>query len=175
MPSLISVTAPAPVKATTVTSPIGPLTLTWAAGALTGLHMQHQAHLPPQAALLERDDAPFPDVVGQLEAYFGGALKTFDVPLQLAGTEFQRAVWRALMDIPYGETRSYAQIALAVGKPGAQRAVGLANGRNPVAVIVPCHRVIAADGTMGGYGGGLDRKRYLLELERSVVTTSAKR
>ncbi|HET9058545.1 MAG TPA: methylated-DNA--[protein]-cysteine S-methyltransferase [Acidimicrobiales bacterium] len=167
MPHLIDITSP--VMTTTVVSPIGLLTLTWERDALTGLHMQHQAHSPRQLVEPVRDQGPFAEVTGQLEAYFAGSLTKFEVPLRLTGTPFQRAVWAALADIPYGETRSYSQIATAVGKPSARRAVGLANGRNPVALIVPCHRVISADGTIGGYGGGLDRKRYLLDLELRVV------
>jgi methylated-DNA-[protein]-cysteine S-methyltransferase len=101
----------------------------------------------------------------QLEGYFSGTLATFDLPLDLVGTEFQLKVWNALLSIPYGETRSYGQIAKAVGQPKAARAVGLANQQNPIAIIVPCHRVIGADGSLTGYGGGLPRKRKLLELE----------
>lgn len=107
----------------------------------------------------------------QLEAelgkYFDGRLERFDVPLDLRGTEFQKRVWRALLDIPYGETRSYGQVAAEIGKPRAFRAVGLANGANPVPLVVPCHRVIAAGGKLGGFGGGLDTKRKLLALEQS--------
>ena len=101
----------------------------------------------------------------QLEEYFAGERKTFDVPLDLWGTPFQQEVWKALLQIPYGETRSYQDIAQSVGNPKAVRAVGGANGRNPVPVIVPCHRVIRSDGNLGGYGGGLDIKRDLLDLE----------
>jgi len=104
-------------------------------------------------------------VVDQLDGYFCGNLTRFDLPLDLAGTEFQLKVWRALGRIPYGETRSYGQIAKALGQPGAARAVGLANNHNPVPIIVPCHRVIGADGSLTGYAGGLPRKRKLLELE----------
>ena len=101
----------------------------------------------------------------QLDGYFCGNLTRFDLPLDLAGTEFQLKVWRALCRIPYGETRAYGQIARALGQPGAARAVGLANNHNPVPIIVPCHRVIGADGSLTGYGGGLPRKRKLLDLE----------
>ena len=104
-------------------------------------------------------------VTEQLEAYFCGTLTRFDLPLDLVGTAFQLKVWRALCRIPYGETRSYGQIARSLGQPGAARAVGLANNQNPVPIIVPCHRVIGADGSLTGYGGGLPRKRKLLELE----------
>lgn len=103
----------------------------------------------------------------QLRAYFAGQRRSFDLPLRMQGTDFQLAVWRALLTIPYGETRSYAQIAAQIGRPKACRAVGLANGQNPLAIIVPCHRVIGADGSLTGYGGGLDMKRLLLDLEQA--------
>ena len=102
----------------------------------------------------------------QLEEYFAGKRKQFDLPLSLRGTEFQRQVWAALRDIPYGVTRSYGQIAQAVGRPKAVRAVGMANHRNPISIIVPCHRVVGADGSLTGYGGGLENKKFLLALER---------
>jgi methylated-DNA-[protein]-cysteine S-methyltransferase len=111
--------------------------------------------------------------VTELEAYFAGSRRKFDFPLDLRGTDFQLACWRALLAIPYGETRSYADIARAVGKPNAFRAVGMANNRNPIAIVVPCHRVIASDGTLCGYGGGLDVKRKLLELEGALSGTLA--
>ena len=103
----------------------------------------------------------------QLLEYFEGKRTAFDLPLDLRGTPFQLEVWRALLAIPYGETRSYAEIARAVGRPAAVRAVGAANGANPIAIVVPCHRVIAADGSLGGYGGGLELKARLLAMERS--------
>lgn len=105
----------------------------------------------------------------ELEEYFAGKRREFSFPLDLRGTDFQLACWRALLAIPYGETRTYADIARAVGKPNAFRAVGMANNRNPVAIIVPCHRVIASDGSLCGYGGGLDLKRKLLELEGALT------
>lgn len=105
------------------------------------------------------------ETVRQLEAYFAGRRQRFDVPLDPRGTEFQRRVWSALLDIPFGETRSYGDLAREVGRAGGARAVGQANRNNPIGVIVPCHRVIAADGSLGGYAGGLDRKRRLLALE----------
>jgi O-6-methylguanine DNA methyltransferase len=109
----------------------------------------------------------------ELEEYFAGKRRRFDFPLDLRGTDFQLACWRALLAIPYGETRSYRDLARAVGKPQAFRAVGMANNRNPIAVVVPCHRVIASDGTLCGYGGGLDVKRKLLELEGALPGTLA--
>jgi methylated-DNA-[protein]-cysteine S-methyltransferase len=111
------------------------------------------------------DAEAFGEAEAQLEAYFAGELTEFDVPLAPAGSGFQLAVWAALTRIPYGETASYGEIAAEVGRPDAVRAVGSTNGRNPIAVIIPCHRVIGADGTLVGYGGGLPRKRLLLELE----------
>lgn len=149
----------------TIDSPIGPLTLAGHEGLLTNLRMVDQTYEPSRADW-NRDDRAFKDVVRQLDAYFAGELCEFDVRLDLRGTEFQRRVWEALLTIPYGETRSYGQIALQIGAPGAARAVGLANGHNPVAIIVPCHRVIGAAGKLTGYGGGLDRKQSLLTLER---------
>ena len=104
--------------------------------------------------------------VAELEQYFAGSLRDFTVPIKLHGTPFQLAVWQELLKIPYGETRSYKDIALAIGKPKATRAVGGANHNNPISIIVPCHRVIASDGSLGGYGGGLDIKQWLLELEK---------
>src|SRR6476646_10294884 len=110
--------------------------------------------------------APLQDAVNQLKAYFAGDLRRFDLPLKLEGTPFQLAVWRALQDIPYGETTSYGELACRVGTPKGSRAVGLANGANPIAIVVPCHRVIGSNGKLTGYGGGLDNKQTLLTLER---------
>ena len=153
------------VKTATFDSPIGVLTLTSEDGRLTGLHMEDQRHAPPGSEDWVTDESAFSDVLAQLDAYFSGRLTDFDVPLRMRGTDFQRRVWEGLTGIPYGETWSYAQLAEKVGNARACRAVGLANGRNPVAVIVPCHRVIGANGTLTGYGGGLDRKRWLLDHE----------
>jgi len=150
-----------------VPSPVGPLTLAGEAATLTHLLMADQRHGPDRSGW-KYDAGAFGDVAEQLDAYFAGALTDFDVEVRLLGTEFQRRVWAALRKIPYGQTRSYGQIAEEIGAPGASRAVGAANGRNPVAIIVPCHRVIGADGAMTGYAGGLDRKRTLLDLERKM-------
>ena len=147
-------------------SPIGPLTLMARDGYLTELVMQDQAHGTPVPRTGRRDDTFFVDVARQLDEYFAGERTSFDLPLRLEGTAFQQAVWAQLQAIPYGETISYGELARRVGNPKASRAVGLANGRNPIAVIVPCHRVIAADGSLGGYGGGSERKTILLALER---------
>ena len=153
---------------TTVDSPVGPLTLTAVDGRLTGLHMTDQAHAPEHSAGWVEKPRAFAQVASQLAAYFAGELTEFDLPLELNGTDFQRRVWEGLRQIPFGETWSYAQLAAKVGSPKACRAVGLANGRNPIGIIVPCHRVIGADGTLTGYGGGLERKAWLLEHERNV-------
>ena len=109
------------------------------------------------------------EAVRQLEAYFAGRLRRFDVPLRPEGTPFQRLCWDALLQIPYGETRAYSDIARQIGRPAACRAVGMANNRNPISVIIPCHRVIGRDGSLTGYGGGLETKRFLLELEGVAV------
>jgi methylated-DNA-[protein]-cysteine S-methyltransferase len=153
----------------TVDSPIGPLTLAGKDHRLMHLWMVDQTHEPSHGGW-ERNDKAFADAVEQLDAYFAGGRREFDLELRLVGTDFQRQVWEALLTIPYGETRSYTYIAQQIGSPGAVRAVGLANGRNPIGIIVPCHRVIGANGSLTGYGGGLERKRTLLELEKAAVT-----
>ncbi|WP_313673383.1 methylated-DNA--[protein]-cysteine S-methyltransferase [Mycolicibacterium sp.] len=149
----------------TVDSPVGPLTLAGDGPTLMHLRMAGQRHEPDRSGW-ETDDHAFPGVVEQLNDYFAGELTDFDVDLHLAGTDFQRRVWAALRTIPYGQTRSYGEIAAQIGSPGASRAVGLANGRNPIGIIVPCHRVIGSTGGLTGYGGGLDRKRDLLAIEK---------
>ncbi|MGH3551011.1 MAG: methylated-DNA--[protein]-cysteine S-methyltransferase [Mycobacterium sp.] len=149
----------------TIDSPIGPLALAGHGQVLTNLRMMDQTHEPSRTDWVP-DDGAFPDAVDQLDAYFAGERTDFDLELSLTGSAFQRRVWQALMTIPYGETRSYGEIAEQIGASGAARAVGLANGRNPIAIIVPCHRVIGASGALVGYGGGLDRKRSLLQLEK---------
>ncbi|MGW7489825.1 methylated-DNA--[protein]-cysteine S-methyltransferase [Streptomyces sp. NPDC054786] len=154
-------------------TPVGPLTLVATGEALTGLYMTDQRHRPPQETFGDPADPggpPFAAAIAQLRAYFRGELTTFDLPLALRGTPFQRRVWAALCAIPYGETLSYGQLAERLGVPTAARAVGLANGRNPVGIIVPCHRVVGANGSLTGYGGGLDRKRRLLAFERTEDT-----
>jgi methylated-DNA-[protein]-cysteine S-methyltransferase len=187
----MTVTAPAPSAAAaaappaaagrgashvTIGSPVGPLTLIAAAGRLTGLHMEVQRHpLDPAAYGAAGDPAaePFAAAARQLDAYFAGQLQAFDLPLDLAGTPFQQRVWAELQRIPFGETATYGELAAALGKPSASRAVGLANGRNPVSIVVPCHRVIGSDGSLTGYGGGIDRKRFLLALERGGAPAQA--
>jgi methylated-DNA-[protein]-cysteine S-methyltransferase len=149
-----------------IDSPIGPLML---AGddVLTDVRMDAQSHPPADQGAWREDSTAFADAVAQLAAYFAGELRDFDLDLRLEGTAFQRRVWAALRAIPYARTCSYGQLAADIGLPGAARAVGLANGRNPISIIVPCHRVIGANGTLTGYGGGLERKRHLLDLERA--------
>ena len=154
------------LRSRTIESPIGPLTLAGRDGRLQHLRMVDQTYEPRREGW-ESDDNAFGDAVAQLQAYFAGELLDFDLELNLVGTDFQRRVWAALETIPYGETRSYGQIALQIGSPGASRAVGLANGRNPISIIVPCHRVIGANGSLTGYGGGLERKNQLLEMEKN--------
>ncbi len=151
-----------------IDSPIGPLTLAGDGSTLMHLRMADQSHEPDRSAWHPAGPDAFADVAEQLDAYFAGSLTEFDVDLELAGTEFQRRVWAALQTIPYGETRSYGEIAGQIGSPAASRAVGLANGRNPISIIVPCHRVVGAAGSMTGYAGGIDRKRMLLSLESKV-------
>jgi methylated-DNA-[protein]-cysteine S-methyltransferase len=160
-------------RARTIDSPIGPITLAGNDDYLTRLVMHDQRHAPPDQSDWPQDKNAFGDVVDQLKAYWAGDLHDFDIAMRLDGTAFQQRVWQALQEIPYGETWSYAELADHIGKHNAQRAVGAANGRNPVAIIVPCHRVIAADGTLGGYGGGLDRKCFLLALEGAKVAGEA--
>lgn len=152
---------------TTLKSPIDELLLTSDGENLTGLQMTPWKPDPEWV----RDEGPFKDVAAQLKAYFAGELHEFKVSRKPKGTEFQLRVWEALTTIPYGETRSYGEIARQIGNPKAVRAVGRANGANPIAVIVPCHRVIGANGTLTGFGGGLDRKEKLLDLERRLNET----
>jgi methylated-DNA-[protein]-cysteine S-methyltransferase len=167
---------------TVIDSPIGPLTLVACDGRLAGMYMAATRHPPGAAALGARasagtdavhaDTMPaglvLTDAARQLAGYFAGTLTSFDLPLALEGTDFQRTVWSALQAIPYGVTISYGELARRIGLPSASRAVGLANGKNPVSIVVPCHRVVGADGSLTGYGGGIERKRFLLSLEQRV-------
>ena len=157
---------------TVVPSPIGPLTVVRDGDALVRLAMAPPGRFV-DAELGERTDKGFADVVRQLGEYFAGERTAFDLPLRPVGGDFELAVWDQLTRIPYGETRSYGHVARAVGEPGGAQAVGAANGRNPLAIVVPCHRVIGADGSLTGYGGGLERKRTLLDLERRVAGPAA--
>jgi methylated-DNA-[protein]-cysteine S-methyltransferase len=147
-----------------VESPIGELLL---AGDEHALHALHFAGSKPEPAW-EHNPAALAEPARQLREYFAGERTAFDLELEMAGTPFQRAVWDRLKAIPYGETTTYGEIANALGRPDRARAVGAANGRNPIAIIVPCHRVIGADGSLVGFGGGLDRKKALLALEHAL-------
>ncbi|HKB84280.1 MAG TPA: methylated-DNA--[protein]-cysteine S-methyltransferase [Burkholderiales bacterium] len=152
---------------TTFESPVGPLLLVSDGTSLTGLHTDNDKHRPAVRPDWIRDvsTAPFARAIAQLRAYFDGALTAFDLPLAPQGTEFQMSVWQELCNIAFGETISYAEVARRIGRPTASRAVGHSNARNPISIIVPCHRVIGADGSLTGYAGGLDRKRTLLAHE----------
>lgn len=150
---------------TTMPSPLGELLLTGDGRHLTGLYMTPHTHGPDRGAGWVRDDAAFGDAMRQLREYFDGTRISFEIPLAPDGTEFQRKVWMALRDIPYAQTVSYGDIAREIGNPNGMRAVGLANGRNPISIIVPCHRVIGSNGALIGYGGGIERKQWLLAHE----------
>jgi methylated-DNA-[protein]-cysteine S-methyltransferase len=156
-----------------VRSPVGTLTLVASDQGLAAILWEHDR--PGRARLnIEAEDNRHPvllEAERQLEEYFAGRRTRFTLPLDLSGTPFQQKVWRALLTIPFGETRSYAQIARQIGKPGAARAVGAANGRNPISIVAPCHRVIGATGALTGYGGGLDVKARLLALEEAGSTS----
>ena len=149
-----------------IASPLGPLLLARTADGLAGVWFDDQKHHPGRLDASQVDDDPvLARTAAQLQAYFDGAIESFDLPLDLQGSAFQRAVWAALLAIEAGSTRSYADIARAIGAPRSVRAVGSAVGRNPVSVIVPCHRVVGSGGALTGYAGGLERKRALLALE----------
>jgi O-6-methylguanine DNA methyltransferase len=155
-------------------SPVGPLFLAASEKGLVRLEFEgRMQEFHPAAIRLQESKEVLAPYLRELEEYFSGQRRVFSFPLDLRGTEFQLKCWRALLDIPYGETRTYRDIARAIGHPRAFRAVGMSNNRNPVAIVVPCHRVIASDGSLCGYGGGLDIKRKLLELEGALSGTLA--
>ena len=157
------------VTHTVASTPLGDLTLVADDGVLTGVYFPHHWHRPDTSGFGERDDRGFGPAREQLAEYFAGERTEFGLPLALEGSAWQLRVWAGLQGIGYGETISYGELARRIGaQPAASRAVGLANGRNPVSIIVPCHRVIGADGNMTGYGGGLPRKRFLLMHEQRV-------
>src|SRR5450759_3675363 len=156
-----------------IDSPVGSLTLVAEEGAIVGLYMNLQRHRPDDDELGEpdpqgREAAPFKAASDQLHAYFAGDLTVFTLSLAPRGSDFQQRVCAALQEIPYGHTESYGELAERIGSPGGARAVGLANGKNPIGIIIPCHRVVGADGSLTGYGGGLERKKQLLDLELRV-------
>lgn len=155
---------------THMASPIGRLLLTGDDAGLTLIGLPGDRYAREPAPDWRADTAPFDAALDQLDAYFAGARTDFDLALAPRGTPFQHAVWDALRAIPYGATRSYGEIAEAIGRPTASRAVGAANGRNPLPIVVPCHRVIGSTGKLTGFGGGLETKAVLLALERSVAT-----
>lgn len=154
---------------TVIDSPLGGLTVAADDDGLTGLYFEGHQRGPAHDTLGERTDDGFTEVRDQLAEYFAGERTVFDLPLAPRGDEFQRKVWAMLREIPYGETRTYGELAVRLGDRALAQAVGNANGRNPISVIVPCHRVIGADGSLTGYAGGLDRKRFLLALEEPAA------
>lgn len=155
-----------------INSPVGKLLLAGRCDALQLVSFQGGAHPTPIDPDWKYDESPFRDAIDQLKAYFTGKLKTFTLKLKLEGTAFQQRVWQQLRSIPYGQTVSYGQIAQAVGNPKASRAVGAANGKNPISIVVPCHRVIGSGGKLVGFGGGLSIKETLLSLERNTIGDS---
>ena len=154
------------VKHRIVDSPLGPLTLVVAdSGALTGLFMDAQRHLPEAATFGVRSEHVAQDAVAQLAEYFAGTRVRFDLDLDPRGTDFQRRVWHELTRIPHGQTATYGDLARQLGAPGASRALGAATGRNPIGIVIPCHRLVGASGSLTGYAGGLERKQWLLAHE----------
>jgi O-6-methylguanine DNA methyltransferase len=154
-------------------SPVGPLFLAASTKGLVRLEFEARVQeLNPDTIQLRESKPALAPYLRELNDYFAGERREFSLPLDLRGTEFQLACWRALLEIPYGETRSYRDIAQAIGHPQAYRAVGMSNNRNPIAIVVPCHRVIASSGSLCGYGGGLDIKRKLLDLEQGSLHLS---
>lgn len=156
---------------TTIQSPVGQIFVQGEEGFVTGLYLPNHKHWRGPPENCRRDYGELADAGEQLAEYFAGERQVFDLPLKLIGTEFQKAVWRELAEIPFGVSISYAELARRVGQPTATRAVGAANGRNPISIIVPCHRVIATSGKLTGYGGGLENKKWLLNHEGSRLRT----
>ena len=152
-----------------IDSPVGRLLLVCDDDGITEIRFSSADLPPPPDADWEHDPAGLRVLAAQLREYFAATRTEFDIPLRPSGTEFQRQVWDALVAIPYGETISYGELAARIGRPSASRAVGLANGANPLPIVVPCHRVVGADGSLTGFGGGLDRKRFLLGLEGAAA------
>lgn len=152
---------------TYVESPVGPLLLVSNGEALTGLYMNEHLYGPKFTADWREERVPvLEEAARQLEEYFAGKRRVFELPLAPKGTPFQQQVWKALLELPFGETSTYGEIARRIGKPSAPRAVGAANGQNPISIIIPCHRLVASDGKLIRYGGGLGRKQFLLDHEK---------
>ena len=146
-------------------SPLGDLVLTMNAGQLTGLWIGGEKHCPCIDSQWQHNTKPFSQVLKQLDEYFSGKRKDFSLDLFTEGTSFQQSVWQQLQKIPYGKTASYAEIATSIGRNAATRAVGTANGKNPICIVIPCHRVIASNGNIAGYSGGIANKKWLLAHE----------
>ncbi len=154
---------------TILESPVGKLFLTSSEEAITELFMEKHKGAPKPIDKWRRDDGLFREAADQLRAYFAGELTEFDLPLATAGTPFQQSVWDELRRIPYGVTISYGEMARRIGRPEAPRAVGAANGSNPISIIIPCHRLIGSNNNLTGYGGGIERKKYLIEFEAEIL------
>jgi methylated-DNA-[protein]-cysteine S-methyltransferase len=154
---------------TTLDSPVGALFITSNGEAITELFMEKHKGGPKPIGDWRRDGSLFREAADQLRAYFAGELTEFDLPLATAGAPFQQLVWAELRKIPYGSTVSYGELARRIGAPKAPRAVGAANGSNPISIIIPCHRVIGSNGKLTGYGGGIERKKFLLEFEAETL------
>ena len=153
-----------------IDSPVGPLLLAASDAGLRAIEFAENRHPVKRSTDWQEGDHPLlAQAHRQLDEYFAGTRNAFDLPLSPQGTDFQRKVWNTLASIPYGQTISYAQLAQRIGKPSAMRAVGAANGRNPLPIVLPCHRVIGADGSLTGFGGGLPTKQFLLELEGALA------
>ena len=169
---MVSIFTMSEIHYTRIPSPIGEITLVASETGLCGVYMEEHKKSPLTPDLWKENPSRFTEVRKQLDEYFSGNRKTFDLPLDLQGTPFQLQAWNSLLEIPFGETLSYGEQAILINNPKAVRAIGLANGNNPISIIVPCHRVIGKNGTLTGYGGGLERKRFLLELEKSASSLS---
>jgi methylated-DNA-[protein]-cysteine S-methyltransferase len=154
------------LRYTLLESPLGPVLVAGTGEGLRRINFQHGDAPLPIPPEWEQDDAALAEAAAQLRAYFAGRLRVFDLPLRPEGTPFQKRVWQALRGIPYGQTRTYGQLAHSLGQPTAARAVGAANGKNPLPIVVPCHRVIGGTGALTGFHGGLRLKEFLLALER---------
>lgn len=173
--SPVAADASSPIFVDRIGSPLGVLTALQRSDALIGLYMTEQRHAPaPQANWIPAAE-PFAELRSQLAEYFSGQRTRFDLKLAPQGTPFQKKVWQLLLQIPCGQTRSYGQLAEQLGQPGAARAVGLANGRNPIGILIPCHRVVGSQGALTGYGGGLARKRWLLTHEQEAQLSGPQR